>query len=42
MYMLLRNEIIWKKIAITKNGYDVLRIIEGNSGGDKCELKIVS
>lgn len=29
------------KIAITKNGYDVLRIIEGKSDGEKCEFKIV-
>lgn len=30
-----------KKIAITKNGYDVLRIIELNSDKDKCAFKIV-
>lgn len=30
-----------KKIAITKNGYDVLRIIELNSDKDKCTFKIV-
>lgn len=29
------------KIAITKNGYDVLRIIELNSDKDKCAFKIV-
>lgn len=30
-----------KKIVIIKNGYDVLRIIEGKSDGDTCEFKII-
>ena len=30
-----------RKIAIIKNGFDILRIIEGNCDGDKCDFKIV-
>lgn len=30
-----------KKIAVVKNGYDVMRIIEMNSDNENCELKIV-
>ncbi len=30
-----------RKIAITKNGYDILRIVEGSKDGDKCEFKIL-
>ena len=29
-----------KKVAITKNGYDILRIVEGKSNGEKCEFQI--
>lgn len=29
-----------KKIAIIKDGYDIMRIIEGNSDGEKCDFKI--
>lgn len=29
------------KVAITKNGYDVLRIIEGKKEDEKCEFKII-
>ena len=29
-----------RKIAITKNGYDILRIIEMSSDGSKCDFKI--
>ena len=30
-----------KKIAITKNGYIILKIIEMNSNHDKCSFKII-